>query len=839
MLDALSLRQMSKIEQSLSHLFQQHRLVFWYDAEQDLNQEFEELLLEDVTKLVVANNEFGLKHLMMREQPKQKFLIYLPYERPSTQQNWLLDLELASKVFNADAKSLVLQEMGLEAEDRSFIEAYPVFFDKKSNSEKLAKLLHKDDSLQDRCLKMLSVLCKTEPLMDEVLIKLFSESNGEVADVSPLYAEIEKCGLEKDLWRLIEKHYEISSETQSVMDLLVEIFELATPLTANQPRHRHRLASVFLNRWKDSVKHSKGFEKASKAVSLITHPLTILQEETEILTLNEFDNYEEIDQKIITLLREGLLNRSIPLEQIKETIQVRTRSFWYERYHHIYKCLEQAAELNDGLDRSDFGIDSYAQALTSYTKSWYKLDGNYRRMLYHQRSAKQNTLLTSLTKQSQGRYLNEFAYKVNQRVSETLPEKWETQLMPQRDFFHEHVEPFLTNGGKLFVVISDALRYEVGQELMTRVLKEDKYQAKLSPMLSSLPSYTQLGMASLLPNNELTISPNDGSARVNGISASGIQARDSILKSNSGVTAGCIKMEEFLAMSRDETRDLAKENDLVYIYHNGIDAVGDKRETEEKLPDAVETEICKLMECMKKVAGANRSNLLITSDHGFFYQEEPPTEASFTAVDKSKLSYVNRRFALSEEAEEIGAMHCYDATALGLTGDYSIYLPKGLQMLKVQGSGARFIHGGASLQETVIPVLHINIKRENDLIQTEVDLIRTGSAKVTTTEVNVRLFQKSAIGEKVIPRALRLGFYNLEGESISEQKDLVFDSTEEDARFREQTASLMLSAKADGSLNQEIYLRLTEPVKGSKHTKPYLEYPFTYQKAFTSDFEAF
>ena len=103
---------MSGVSTSLNELFQKHRLVFWYDPEGEMREEFDGYPLDGGEKVVVNNNEFGLKHRMVREEPKSRFLLYLPYPRPAYAENWFLDLELAHHVFNADQISLILQEMG-------------------------------------------------------------------------------------------------------------------------------------------------------------------------------------------------------------------------------------------------------------------------------------------------------------------------------------------------------------------------------------------------------------------------------------------------------------------------------------------------------------------------------------------------------------------------------------------------------------------------------------------------------------------------------------------------------------------------------------------------------
>ena len=82
------------------------------------------------------------------------------------------------------------------------------------------------------------------------------------------------------------------------------------------------------------------------------------------------------------------------------------------------------------------------------------------------------------------------------------------------------------------------MRYEIGDELLSLIRREDRYNADLDASLSMLPSYTQLGMAALLPNSELAIADDEaGSVQVDGISSQGTTNRDRILSPEHG-TAG-------------------------------------------------------------------------------------------------------------------------------------------------------------------------------------------------------------------------------------------------------------------------------------------------------------
>ena len=101
---------------AIRRLGSRHRIVFWYDVKQELRQEFEAVTLPGVEKIALENNQFGVKHRVLREQPDQKFLLYHEGPPPPDLDNWLLDVQLAHGQFRADQVSLWLSEIGLGLE---------------------------------------------------------------------------------------------------------------------------------------------------------------------------------------------------------------------------------------------------------------------------------------------------------------------------------------------------------------------------------------------------------------------------------------------------------------------------------------------------------------------------------------------------------------------------------------------------------------------------------------------------------------------------------------------------------------------------------------------------
>ena len=118
---------MSKITESLTKLFNQHRVVFWYDAKQELREEYENISIEGIKKVEGEKNPFEIK-VSIYQDSNQKFLFYFPYEKPSNESNWLLDMELAYHVFQTDQEALYLQELELDYAYKSLISENIQFF---------------------------------------------------------------------------------------------------------------------------------------------------------------------------------------------------------------------------------------------------------------------------------------------------------------------------------------------------------------------------------------------------------------------------------------------------------------------------------------------------------------------------------------------------------------------------------------------------------------------------------------------------------------------------------------------------------------------------------------
>ncbi len=91
----------------------------------------------------------------------------------------------------------------------------------------------------------------------------------------------------------------------------------------------------------------------------------------------------------------------------------------------------------------------------------------------------------------------------------------------QTGFFRNFIRPILDKSPeRIFVIISDALRYEAGIELAEKLRSRLNADISTSPMQAAIPTYTQLGMACLLPGTVTRID-DQGTVYVDGIPARG------------------------------------------------------------------------------------------------------------------------------------------------------------------------------------------------------------------------------------------------------------------------------------------------------------------------------
>lgn len=830
---------MSSLSAVLPHLeqrFESQRLVFWHDAHGEYAAELDALGLAAVTTVRVENNEYAVKNQVLHDEPTGKFLIYRGAPVPPGIGNWLLDLELAYGVFTADRTALVRQGLGLTGSGiDAVIRDHEKFFRAAKRVQSLKTLLAAGDDADRLRAKMCAViLVQHEHSMLELTRTLLIENARGGHDK---YAALAEQGLDGFHWAGVAKIYGYEASEPSVDDFVLWMFRHAiTGFASETPGALRNIQLDFASLRNDRRSADALATLARRASESLDYGNSI--EDAELSEIVGNDLFEDVERKVISALAHGVVERTMSAREVSETIRARQSSIWVDGYRELYAALGAASDLLGELATAQFRITSFDEGLDRYRKTWFRIDQLYRQFHFAARTTEYAGPLEALRVEVEKHYANKFLYELGNTWQQHVDavDGWRSvTLRPQTRFFADHVEPIIRKGNrKAVVIISDALRYEVADELRSRIRQEDKFDATLDAMLGVLPSYTQLGMAALLPHKTLGHSSAGDPVLVDGQRSDGTGNRNKVLAPVDGYA---IQAEDVLSMPRGELRELYSAHQVLYVYHDRIDATGDKARTERQVFEAANEALRDLLDLIKRLTNANATNILVTADHGFLYQDTALADAFYlsTKPQGDDLVVTNRRYVLGRGLKDDPAFRKFEPEQLGLSSDLEVQIPKSIHRLKLPGAGSRFVHGGASLQEVVVPVLTVNKKRKSDTRPVNVEVLPE-TDKITTGQLVVKLFQSEPVSEKVQPRTLRAGIYV--GETlISNQPALVFDQPSDDKRDRYQSAPMLLSQDANEFNNRSVEFRLEEQILNTTQWRVYQRAQYLLKRSFTSDFD--
>jgi len=835
-----------QLRDALARLFDKHRVVFWYDDAREMREEFDALELDGMEKLEIAGNEFGLRHHIHTAPKDRRFLLYHEGPPPDDTENWLLDMQLAGGIFRADQISVWLGELGLGHEFAETVQQHEQFFRSEPRRRRLRERLSPEDGEFALRLKMLSVCAGETPDMDSILESFLQEL---AEDASGRFALAERCKLDSWFWTRLNHNFGYASDKPSLHDFALTLFRDALNKAVDGKADAVSLApeaTVFLRRWADSSRYGAAFDTLSERCAKALNAAAVLEKaDFRRLLDNNADAFKLIDQKILHSLVEALRNRTHACAEITEWVRNRRGTHWYDTYSDAYNAVEQATSLLEICDGCTFEMNGIGDAVLRYAATWYQADQCYRKFMAHAQLSHLTEFFHPLVGDVTNRYANTFLRELGDAFQRQVDasKTWQTGTVKRQDsFFAAYVRPVLDKNNKICVIVSDALRYEAGEELARTLTGEDRFTAEIAPMLSMLPSYTQLGMAALLPHRDLAIAENgSGIVFADDQNTQGTERRNKILETGvTGKRACARQSEDILSMSKVDRAALVKANDVIYIYHNVIDATGDSPKTEGRVCVAVTDAIRELVRLIKTLGNSNVNNFLVTSDHGFFFQNQEMEDSDFLGDEpEGDILYRSRRFVLGRNLAGKPGLRSYSAAQLGLSGTLEAQIPKSVNLLRLHGAGSRYVHGGATLQEVVIPVVRVNKKRVSDISTVEVDILDAGRGVITSTILVLTLYQAQPVGEKVVGRELRAAVYDSENNEISDARDFIFDSPAEDAREREQQCRLTLGNAADKCNNQQVQLRLYEKIPGTAQfqPEPYKTVTYTLRRSFTADFD--
>lgn len=831
-----------RIEQGLSKLLQAgNRVVWWSDPDGEFAEAIAELSLSGAEVLsLVDTPALAVKRQVELESPTSSFVLYEGHAAPAPEQDWLLDIRLYAEPFAADATSMLQQDLGLRnASLRHYLKDRARFFASKDRTARLAALLHADDMEREIDAKIWAVLSRSgsaDPftLLLDLLCDVAELEEGAAFDESPLWQNLVKYGLEPFAWALAERHFGYKDDAPSLARFIPRLLitDLGRGLKKPLPTGLSKLAlpetkagnvAVFLSQWRDSTTRQKSYDTLSARLAgdlQLAHHLSGLSP----ADVGSCATFVDLERIVANALRDQLLGNmaSSVMAEVRRTVNCRLASYWVsERFpdtevgrrsiwRGYYQALLSATDLFEAIETraKHFSFSSPEQAYTAYTDSLFEIDQFYR--LFHESadvvSARFPDAIAPLSDQVESfylnRYLNQLSAHWDGHLQNGLLDKWKLDgVSNQQNFFQHTVEPYLAKGDerRMFVIISDALRFEVADELKTQINSRERIEATLKSQLGVLPSYTKLGMASLLPHNALTYNAK-GSVEVDGRSSEGLDNRNKILEAVGGTA---VKAETLANMGKQPLRDFVRPHRVIYIYHNTIDAVGDSASTESSTWIACRQAINELADLVSRlVNNASATAITVTADHGFLFRETAPDvlEKSTMGSKPAGTMIAKKRYLVGKELGKAEyAHHGKTATTAGTDCDTEFWLPRGVGRFHFVG-GARFVHGGAALQEVAVPVIEIRQKYGKSAESVRVSKVGVnvlGQQHRVTTNFHVfTLLQTEPVSEKVLATTITIELLNQHGESVSSRETLNLDSDAPELGERQSKVSLSLAAQA-------------------------------------------
>lgn len=831
-----------QLDQALRDKYErdEHRIVFWHDEDGEFAGYVEQGLdgpLADVAVLDLGQTgPLSAKLRLEREEPQRRFLVYSRGAVPAAESDWLLDIRLYSGVLRADVASIWLQDLGLQGLYlRDHLKARSKFLASQDRRKRLAKMVLAFDDEAALDLKMIAVVVGSAvPTPLEVLRALcHGHADGGAFDLTGVPECVETLGkydLDAAFWALMEREFQYTADEPSLGGLLRRVFvselalQLVAPLPASLthfalPEDGQRQASVFLTQWRDSTAHGPSYNAAAHALEAelrVPEALSSLG----LDALRGVTTFWNSERRVAAQLQRRLLEgRGLTdLGALEAIVTERKAAHWLsgpgsdapERraLSAAYDALVAAAGLfslhaqfQPRLDQADLGYPSPEALLQGYVDELHRFDRLYRDYCTAARPAQHEgwDLLKAVGEAVEKLYGQGYLYRLGVAWSRHLDDgflaDWRAQgLTPQQDFFVRSVRPQAQGRGRAFVIISDAFRFEAGVELVERLNGLDRVTAALTPMLGVLPSYTALGMASLLPHKELSYT-DAGEVLADGASTAGTAARGKALAQVGGVA---VQASDLLPANTQQARDLVGDAQVIYVYHNVIDARGDTASTEDETFEAV-TECLAQLQSLVRICTSKLSatKVFITADHGFLFRVSDPgdTDKSALSHKPSGVAKMKKRYVIGRGLPDAPEAHrgTTDRTA-GTTDAMAYWVPRGANRFHFI-SGARFVHGGAMPQEVVVPLVTVQYLRGAQAEQTMVKKVGVQvlgtTHKITTALHRFFLLQTESVSDRRTPLTGKVAVY--EGaQPVTSVETVVFDRESKDMDDLKQDVMLRL-----------------------------------------------
>lgn len=814
--------------------FYKRRIIFWYDEDREFEDEISNLVLDNANILVLTGrNNFAAKKILATDDARSNYLVYCPlrYERP--EDNWLINIELYSEEFRADLNSIWMDEMGLPNNPtvRRMVKGYRKFFNSIERRKSVAAMAKGIGTASQLHMAVMASVCGIKDAQPSSIIRAVLSQSLDL-DSNVVYQDFVKYGAANPFWVMVAQATGYSEGDDVDLGRLATHILLTAATRTLRSEHLIGLDSFIstphqsycydmISDWLHSDDNDSLYQIARYVEEEAR--LSARLAKLSVEDLADTDCFPCVNECILEILMREIGDYIIKVDTISNVVGKRRTMPWYDDVSCYYEGLLQVANMQEFFHdhATGFHLAQARQIWNAYTTDYYKMDSYYRQFhLCFERSLKvSNEVLDDLFKHVvekveglyNGWFLNQLGSNWSDVCADELAQYGRVlEVKQQEQFYRSKVAPA---DSRVYVIISDALRYEVAASLTEQLRRETQSKVELESVQGIFPTITKFGMAALLPHKELnvTIKNNGGvSILADGMSTE-MPNRDKVLKSAKSASVA-LQYKNIIKMKRADRQALVKGMDIVYIYHDKIDEAS---HTADNLvfpacDDAI-NEIKNIVRIICNEFGGTR--IFITADHGFLYTYSPLTEddkADKTSFNQQDVEY-GRRYAIMQQ----GAKPDYllPVKFIGEDSGLAAFAPRENVRIKMSGGGLNFVHGGISLQEMVVPVIDYQFlrsssktyQRNREKYDTKPVTLNLLSAthKISNMIFSLNFYQKEAVGDNRSACTYLLYFVDASGKQISDTVRIIADKTSDNGQDRTYRCSFNL--KSMKFSNQDSY----------------------------------
>ena len=827
------------------------RIIFWFDDKGEYEDEVSEIQLDDAKLHILdGTNWFYSKWLLNESDTESKYLVYAPFPKPSDAENPLADMYYYSVPYYTDRVSQMSQELGIDNKFKEHLSQYSNFWKNKDWIKQFKELGIDHFNVETIDIGLIAVLTEVEkPNFEEVIRQLL------LNDKEVYMKALEDNGLLEKFWELCEKYFGYQSETPNVDDLAacmlltyasVTLKDTLPAVLKSYVLKKRNDVVVFVRNLMDNVLYQGAYDALSEKVDKTLRVVSRIRDElkkdagkakgqsAQLLDIVNCDAFRELDNILIDWaldqLNDEILDAQIDGMNLTQIAEQRTAKSCHfgNVYKNEYQAIKYAYQMMKAVSVLEVTSDIKTM-VADYQKQTYLVDSYYRWFYSAYDCIEDAERFSKVRERIENMYSFTYLQKVTPKWNQELTDNLmaDTGLKRQEDFYRNYLKAY-EGKNRVIVIISDAFRYECAKELMGRLEMDEKCTPKLECMISGLPTVTSVGMASLLPHKELQVN-DELNVTVDGKSCADLMSRDKILKARNENNVA-LAFDDLIHANQERLRELLQGKNIVYIYHNQVDARGDKPASENEVFKACEESIEEIHRLIHRLTMyLSAPKFFVTADHGFLYKRDKLHEFDKVSYDREICAYSNKRFLLTTQKVNEPGMK---SRLMAYMNNLYVTTPIGADIFKVAGGGQNYVHGGSSLQEMLIPVIELTTNTRA-VAYDYVDVILTSvNRKVTNLITYFDFIQTEKVTDTMKARSLVAYFTTEEGEKISFDVPIVANSREDAPEKRTFHEKFTLKSR-EYKYGDKYYLVLAD-VNDEKNILQ--QYEFMIDIAFVDDF---